>query len=350
MSPLLSVIVISHEQREYLRRCLDSIMAMQMPFPHEIIVSDDRSADGTREMLEREYADKVITTYCNSDDCNPAMTSERAGYNRINGLKIARGKYVIHADGDDFFTSSDVFKNMVEVLESHPECNLCFQNYKVLDEGKSLVNASLGCDRNLFAGDPIISAEDFVREFPYIHNSACCARRSALKSIDALTGATYDDVDITYQYIGCQDVALLDRSDFVHVRYQAETASRFAMVDQQIQWALALYMINIAPQLTGVLLKYNLDQIYEVACLGRDKVILSDQTLRYLSKFKIALLNSFDNKYGMSSRLRINMVWGWIKLIKHFRWGTPIVYRILYRLSISWHIGEQVCFDGLKIK
>ena len=60
MNPLLSIIIISHEQREELRRCLDSILAMQLPFLHEIIVSDDRSTDGTRGML-KEYSNERVS-------------------------------------------------------------------------------------------------------------------------------------------------------------------------------------------------------------------------------------------------------------------------------------------------
>ena len=54
---ILSIIVISHEQREELRRCLDSILAMNLSFPYEIIVSDDRSTDGSYE-LACEFAGK----------------------------------------------------------------------------------------------------------------------------------------------------------------------------------------------------------------------------------------------------------------------------------------------------
>lgn len=345
MKPLLSVIVISHNQREKLRRCLDSILAMQLPFAHEIIVSDDRSQDGTCEMLESIYSDKIIITHCNSDECNPAMTSERAGYNRIYGLKIANGKYIIHVDGDDFFIPGDTFKCMIDVLEHHPECNLCIQNYRVLMEGNRIEDSACGCSPNLFAGNPIISAYDFVRMFPYIHNSACCARRSALRNVEALTGCTYDDIDITYQYIGKGNVALIDRSDYVYVRYNNETASHFPIIDQRIQWASSLFMVKIAPQLTGVLLKYNLNQIYEIACLGRQKVIVSEKSIRYLSKFNISLLKCFDNKYGICEMWRINAIWGWIRLIKYFKLEKTFMYRILYRLAIAGDIDKQVCFD-----
>lgn len=345
MTPLLSVIVISHNQREKLRRCLDSILDMQLPFAHEIIVSDDRSQDGTCEMLESSYSDKVIITHCNSDECNPAMTSERAGYNRINGLKIAKGKYIIHVDGDDFFIPGDTFKCMTDALELHPECNLCVQNYRVLLDGNRIEDSSYGCEPSLFVGNPIISAYDFVRMFPYIHNTACCGRRSALRNVDELTGCTYDDIDITYQYVGKGNVALIDRSDYIYVRYNSDTASHFSAIDQRIQWASSLYMVKIAPQLTGALLKYNLNQIYEVACLGRQKVIVSENTIRYLSKFDISLLKCFDNKYSVCKMGRINAVWGWIILIKYFKLEKTFVYRILYRLAITGYIDQQVSFD-----
>ena len=328
-----------------MRRCLDSILAMQLPFAHEIIVSDDCSQDGTCEMLETTYAGKVVITHCDSDECNPAMTSERAGYNRINGLKKAKGKYIIHVDGDDFYTSNDIFKCLVDVLESHPECNLCFQNYKIMIDGNPVEDSSYGCNPDLFVGNPIVSACEFVRMFPYIHNSACCARKSALPNIDALTGYTYDDIDITYQYIDNGDVALIDRSDFIYVRYNSVTASHFSKIDQCIQWASSLYLVKIAPQLTGALLKSNLNQIYEVVCLGRNKVIVSEDTMRYLSKFDISLLKCFNNRYGLCEIWRINAIWGWIKLIKYFKWKKKFAFRVLYRLAIAWCIDKQVCLE-----
>ena len=49
---ILSVIIISHEQREQLRRCVDSVLEMHLPFAFELILSDDRSKDGTYELAQ----------------------------------------------------------------------------------------------------------------------------------------------------------------------------------------------------------------------------------------------------------------------------------------------------------
>lgn len=81
---LLSIIVISHNQKEQLRRCLDSILAQLIPFEHEIIVSDDASNDGTWE-LAQEYASQYpqIRAYsCDASNFNPITPSDRAGWNR----------------------------------------------------------------------------------------------------------------------------------------------------------------------------------------------------------------------------------------------------------------------------
>ena len=125
----LSVVVPIYNVEAFLRRCLDSILEQRTSFPVEVIVSDDRSTDGTREMLLNDYKEKVISVFFDSNLVDTTYTLERAAYNRINGLKYATGKYLIHTDGDDFYTSTDIFQIMVDKLESHPDCNLCCQNY-----------------------------------------------------------------------------------------------------------------------------------------------------------------------------------------------------------------------------
>ena len=119
---LLSVVVTSHEQVEQLRRCIDSILAMRIDYPYEIIISDDRSKDGTYELAlqyaaksnDEIYASKglvrIVATQCNSDECNPGNNSDRCGFNKCNGFKLTSGKYFTFVDADDYFRDgSDVY-------------------------------------------------------------------------------------------------------------------------------------------------------------------------------------------------------------------------------------------------
>ena len=53
--PKVSIFVLTHDHVEWIGPALDSALAQEPPFLFEILVADDFSTDGTREMV-REYA------------------------------------------------------------------------------------------------------------------------------------------------------------------------------------------------------------------------------------------------------------------------------------------------------
>ena len=92
MLPVLSILIITHNQRDLLRRCFSSIIAQELSVPFEIVISDDRSGDGTDKLvrgfqLELEGKKRNLTcikyVYCNSDECNPLTVSERCVWNKL---------------------------------------------------------------------------------------------------------------------------------------------------------------------------------------------------------------------------------------------------------------------------
>ena len=50
---LLSICIIFHNQKEYIARCLSSVLSQQMDFEYEILLGDDNSTDGTWEELQK---------------------------------------------------------------------------------------------------------------------------------------------------------------------------------------------------------------------------------------------------------------------------------------------------------
>ena len=54
---MVSVVVITYNQSNYIRKALDSILMQKVSFKYEILVGDDASTDGTQEIL-CEYAQK----------------------------------------------------------------------------------------------------------------------------------------------------------------------------------------------------------------------------------------------------------------------------------------------------
>ena len=55
--PKVSVLLITYQHKEYFRDAIESILMQQTDFPFEIVIGDDDSTDGTRELCI-EYAQK----------------------------------------------------------------------------------------------------------------------------------------------------------------------------------------------------------------------------------------------------------------------------------------------------
>jgi hypothetical protein len=95
--PLISVLLITHNQEEFVAEALDSVLA-QTYSPLEILVSDDASSDGTYPLLER-----LVGAYR-----GPHRVSLRRNQNRRNvvghiadAVPFTSGELIVIAAGDD---------------------------------------------------------------------------------------------------------------------------------------------------------------------------------------------------------------------------------------------------------
>lgn len=132
--PLVSVSLITYNQRELIARALDGVLAQRTDFPVEIIVGDDHSTDGTREILldyQRRHPHCIFLIL------HPRRYSgEIAGRtNNITNLMACRGKYTAMLDGDDYWTDPLKLQRQVDILEARPEVVACAHDsrYKTTD-------------------------------------------------------------------------------------------------------------------------------------------------------------------------------------------------------------------------
>lgn len=98
MKPVISVCVPTFNQEKYIEKCLESILDQDIEVPYEIIVADDCSTDATREILMGygERYEGIIKLILNNENIGPTQ-------NTLLARSHARGKYICHCDGDDFF-------------------------------------------------------------------------------------------------------------------------------------------------------------------------------------------------------------------------------------------------------
>ena len=132
--PLVSVIIPNYNHAAFLRQRLDSV-ARQTYQDFEIIVLDDASTDGSRQILEAFAGQSRVSLHCN--DTNSGSTFKQ--WNK--GVKLARGKYVWIAESDDF-ADSRFLERLVPVLEEYPRVVLVkCRSQKVDEQGRDIPGA-----------------------------------------------------------------------------------------------------------------------------------------------------------------------------------------------------------------
>lgn len=159
----ITIIIPIYNAEKYLRDLLESIVNQTMNFKNiEVIMVDDCSKDNTREIME-EYSAKYDNVINIKLDENHRM----AGTARNEGVKIARGKYLMFADSDDFYPNNacEIMFNEIEKKNA----DFITGNYINTDyDGKIWENPIFNVDKYK---DFKLSIKDFDKSF-FILNSA----------------------------------------------------------------------------------------------------------------------------------------------------------------------------------
>ncbi len=109
----LSIIILTWNTRDYLKKCLDSICETVKEIRYEVIVVDNASGDDTVQMVEEKYPDVIlIRNYKNIG--MPA---------RNQGLKIAKGRFLFLLDVDTIVLPGAV-NLLVDYLAKNPDVGL----------------------------------------------------------------------------------------------------------------------------------------------------------------------------------------------------------------------------------
>jgi glycosyltransferase involved in cell wall biosynthesis len=114
--PVISVIVPVHNDREKLRRCLESLAASG-DVPHEVIVVDAGSTDGSADVA-REQGARVVAL---AERSGPAVARNR-------GAAQAAAKYVFFVDAD-VCVHPDTVERVVRTFETDESIDAVFGSY-----------------------------------------------------------------------------------------------------------------------------------------------------------------------------------------------------------------------------
>lgn len=122
----VSVVITSYNQKDYLIEALESVIH-QTVRPHEIIVADDCSTDGSVSTIHdymKQYPGWVKGVFQHRNSGIPV--------NRNAGLRHVTGTYVSILDGDDLFVSNKV-EQEITALRQHPEAQCIYSNVQFIN-------------------------------------------------------------------------------------------------------------------------------------------------------------------------------------------------------------------------
>jgi len=118
----ISVYITSYNQKEYLVGAVESVLKQTMT-PSQIVLVDDCSTDGSRELIEgyaSRYGDLITPIY--------HAQNQGVARSRTDGVEAATGDYVSHVDGDDRFLPTKLEKE-AELLRQNRDAQISFSDY-----------------------------------------------------------------------------------------------------------------------------------------------------------------------------------------------------------------------------
>ncbi|WP_066755437.1 glycosyltransferase family 2 protein [Crocinitomix algicola] len=134
MNLTVSIIIPCYNKKAYLGDTLDSILA-QSTHEWELILIDDNSNDGTQNII-KSYAKKC-------EKITPILNGTNKGANscRNQGIKLAKGDYILFFDADDLMTPSCI-ENRIEIIRQEPNFDLWVFNMGIFRSTQNDISSS----------------------------------------------------------------------------------------------------------------------------------------------------------------------------------------------------------------
>jgi glycosyltransferase involved in cell wall biosynthesis len=131
VNPLVSVCVPTFNHAEFISSCIESIIIQETDFPFEILIGEDDSTDGTREIcleLAQTRQDKIRLFLRKKED-KIVLFGRKSGRGDHLGLYgSSRGKYICICDGDDLWNDPLKLQKQVDAMEKYTSASMCITN------------------------------------------------------------------------------------------------------------------------------------------------------------------------------------------------------------------------------
>lgn len=336
----LSILITTHNNEKNISRCLESVLAQRINVPYEIIISDDTSSDGTCTIL-KQYRSKhpdIIKLYTiNSDDVNPVIGLERAGWNKAHVYMCACGEYIVNLDGDDYLRSNDIYNLQLQQLETHPECIASMQDLWIVNDGDNISSGWKWGQTDLKTGD-VFDFSEYILKNRIVSHPAFMMRRDKNTDIVKKYGKFFDDEFNVMHHITQGSIIYINRADYIYVQYNNSLNHSYIGLSRYARFlCLPLIYSQFWPNYSSVFLKGKLYEIqHNIKNILNTTGEITENVAMYLSQFHGWIFSIFKNKrVNNIEKFRLWFIRKYVLLLNLSKPTKDWPYKILLRIFIG---------------
>lgn len=130
-NPLVSVCIVAYNHEKYIREAIDGVMMQKTDFEFEVVIGEDCSTDGTREICfeyQKRFPDRIRVLWADRN-------VRKLGGNSARCRARCRGLYMAFCEGDDYWTDDRKLQKQVDLIRRH-DAGLCVaKSVKLFPDG-----------------------------------------------------------------------------------------------------------------------------------------------------------------------------------------------------------------------
>lgn len=191
--PTVTTVITSFNHENFISEAIESAIVQRGEFIHEILISDDGSADHTGDIIS-SYADSypnLIRNISSPRDANLGISR-----NLRKCFTEAKGDYIAILEGDDYWTDQTKLDRQLHFLKQNRDCSMVFNRISLLKNGKL---SEIPRQQNL---PEKLTGENFIKEptLNLIANFSCCFfRASVMKSLpEILFKDRFNEISLSF--------------------------------------------------------------------------------------------------------------------------------------------------------
>ena len=184
--PVVSILVLTFNQASFIQQCIESLLNQKTDFNFEIVIGEDDSTDGTREICKKllsQYPEKIkLLLHWEINKIKNSLGNPTGKFNLMYSIQQCSGKYIAFCEGDDYWTDKFKLQKQVDFLETNAEYVAVFTDFdKSYEQTGKMINDFNSNSRKIIKTCDISMNHLFSRDIKYLRTLTSIFRASVLK-------------------------------------------------------------------------------------------------------------------------------------------------------------------------